>query len=166
MNQNLAEEIAQEFYKITSIKCNAIFMKKGENHFPTSLQKNEQGVYVFLIENKCFKVGKAGAKSQARWNSHHYNLDKTTPSTFSKTLIKDKENFKLNFNHSQQKEIDNLNPKNIKKWIKNNISRIEFKISNSESKFSLSLLESLVQYKLEPIYEGKLKNLTSKSEAI
>ena len=45
--------------------------------------------------------------------------------------------------------------KNSKKWIQNNISRIEFKMSSKESDIALNLLEALIQFRLNPIYEGK-----------
>ncbi len=80
MSQNLANKLKKEFLEITNITCEATFMEKGESHKPTTLKSYEKGVYVFLLNDKtCFKVGKAGSKSPARWNSHHYNIDKSTP---------------------------------------------------------------------------------------
>ena len=54
-------------------------------------------------------VGKAGPKSKARWNSHHYNLDNSTPSTFPKSIKKSPELFKNYFPNSVHSEIDGLN---------------------------------------------------------
>lgn len=90
MNQELANKLALEFKQLTNIECSSKFMNKGQQHQPTTLKKEEEkGVYVFLLNQKhCFKVGKAGTKSTARWNSHHYNLDKSTPSTFTKSFFK------------------------------------------------------------------------------
>ena len=157
MSQELANKLKEEFKQITNITCEATFMEKGENHKPTTLKKDEQGVYVFLLdENTCFKVGKAGPKSPARWNSHHYNIDESTPSTFTKSILKDLDKFKTYFDSSLHSEIDNIKEqKNSKEWIQNNISRIEFKISSQESAFALNLLEALIQFRLQPIYEGK-----------
>ena len=144
----------------------------------------KKGVYIFLNEKICFKVGKAGNDSQARWNSHHYNLDKSTPSTFTKSFLKDLNNFKKYFNKEKQKELDNfasflkeynleknfkeniklkskedikeLSQKlNLKTWIQKNINRIELLIPNSKFDYDLTLLEALAQFKLKPIYEGK-----------
>lgn len=75
-------------------------MEKGTNHRPTALSDEQRGVYVFLRNAICFKVGKAGPKSKARWNSHHYNLGKATQSTLPKSIIK------------YQNEILTLFPKN------------------------------------------------------
>lgn len=147
----LVEEIKQQYLDITEIECLTNILEKGEMHTPSILKKGEQGVYVFYKEDICFKVG---PKSKARWNSHHYNLDTSTPSTMPKSIIKNLASFKLLYNNSKNTEIDNFRPDNIKKQVRNNISRIEFKIDSSESKFSLGLLESLVQFHFRPIYES------------
>lgn len=155
MSQNLANRLKTEFINLTGIDCIAVYMEMGKEHIPTTLSTSEKGVYVFLYGNYCFKVGKAGAKSQARWNSHHYNLDKTTPSTFPKSIKKDIARFKCFFPVEKHDEIDNLTLGNVKEWIRNNTSRIEFKISSSESDYALNFLESLLQFRLMPEYEGK-----------
>jgi len=155
MSQNLADRLKAEFTNLTGVACIADYMEMGECHVPSTLSKTEKGVYVFLCGNYCFKVGKAGAKSQARWNSHHYNLDKTTPSTFPKSIKKDTKRFKRFFPVAKHSEIDELDAANIKEWIRANISRMEFKISSTESEYALNLLESLLQFRLMPEYEGK-----------
>ena len=155
MSQNLANRLKTEFINLTGVDCKAVYMEMGGDHIPTTLKNDEKGVYVFLYGNYCFKVGKAGANSQARWNSHHYNLDKTTPSTFPKSIQKDVERFKRFFPVEKHEEIDGLNQGNVKNWIRNNISRIEFKICSSESDYALNFLESLIQFRLMPEYEGK-----------
>jgi len=154
-DQSLADELKEEFVLITGIECDAVFLEKGIHHKPSTLGSKQKGVYVFLNSNCCFKVGKAGSKSKARWNSHHYNLDKTTPSTFPKSIIKDLERFKHFFPDNKHDEIDGLNAENIRQWIQNNTSRLEFIISENETDFALSLLEALVQFRLKPEYEGK-----------
>ena len=155
MSQNLANRLKTEFINLTGVDCTAVYMEMGDDHIPTTLSASEKGVYVFLYGNYCFKVGKAGAKSQARWNSHHYNLDKTTPSTFPKSIKKDVTRFKRFFPVEKHTEIDSLTPDNVKNWVRNNISRMEFKISSSESDYALNFLESLLQFRLMPEYEGK-----------
>jgi len=155
MSQELAEKLTDEFKKISDIECSCEFFNKGKRHIPTTLKKGqEQGVYVFLKNEKiCFKVGKAGTNSQARWNSHHYRLNKTK-SSLPSSIKNDITKFKSFFDPSIHNEIDNLNNANIKNWIKNNLSRIEFKMSNTESTYALDLLEKFIAFKLEPIYEG------------
>ena len=157
MSQKLADQLKDEFTNMTNIQCEAVFMEKGESHKPTTLLASKKGVYVFLLDDStCFKVGKAGSKSPARWNSHHYNLDQSTPSAFTKSILKNLEHFKSFFDESLHNEIDEFEKnKNTKDWIQNNISRIEFKISSSQSDIALNLLEALIQFRLNPMYEGK-----------
>ncbi len=89
MSQKLADQLKDEFTNMTDIQCEAVFMEKGASHKPTTLLASKKGVYVFLLDDStCFKVGKAGSKSPARWNSHHYNLDQSTPSAFTKSILK------------------------------------------------------------------------------
>jgi hypothetical protein len=155
MTQTLADSLKQEFLQITGISVEANFLSMGASHQPSSLPIGMQGVYVFLTDAHCFKVGKAGPKSKARWNSHHYNLDETTPSAFTKSIVKNKPKFKEYFAHSQHSEIDQLEKGNIGDWIRSNISRIEFLLPESEGRYALSLLEALVQFRLKPKYEGR-----------
>jgi len=49
----------------------------------------------------------------------------------------------------------NLNSDNIRAWIQDNTSRMEFIISGNESDYVLNLLEALLQFRLMPEYEGK-----------
>ena len=155
MSQLIADSIKAEFEQLTQIQITAVFMAKGHTHSPTTLQAGMCGVYAFLGDACCFKVGKAGTKSKARWNSHHYNLDGTTPSTLPKSIIKNKTRFKREFPIDKHREIDALSKSNIQDWIKNNMSRIEFLLKEDGETFALNLLEALAQFRLKPIFEGK-----------
>ena len=185
MSQELANELSKKFTELTKIKCEAKYFEKGEKHIPTKLDENKKGVYVFFLnENVCFKVGKANSNSQARWNSHHYNLDRTTPSTLTKSILSHLTRLKEYFNNEEINKFEvilekyNLNEKNIRKeikameqenvnkmsielnlkeWIENNIHRIEFVLDNTndEIDFDTNLLEALIQFELKPIFEGK-----------
>ena len=154
MSQEMANKIKSEFERITNIACEAKFMRAGTEHEPTTLGRSKCGVYVFLNDSHCFKVGKAGPKSQARWNSHHYCLDETTPSTLPKSILKNKPKFKKCFPADKHSGIDDIKKENIRAWITNNLSRIELVIPKQEDRFALSLLESIAQYELRPIFEG------------
>lgn len=155
MSQNIANTIKIEFKRLTNIEVSAVYMPKGTTHIPTTLQNGMCGVYIFLSGKYCFKVGKAGAKSKARWNSHHYNLDDTTPSTMPKSIVKNKEKFKTYFSSEMGDAIDKLNKSNIQAWVKENLCRIELLIPEQEDSFALNLLEALAQFHLRPIFEGK-----------
>ena len=153
MNQLIANQIAQNFTNISSVNCHATYMAKGETHQPTTLPDDKQGVYIFSTDTHCLKVGKAGANSQARWNSHHY-LDNSTSSSLAKSILSDKERFKLLFPIKRYPEILGLNSGTIQNWIKNNTSRVELIMDKNEPNHSLNLLESLAQFNLKPEYEG------------
>lgn len=155
MNQVVANQIAEEFKSITGIEVSPVFMLNGPDHNPTSLQTGLCGVYAFTAGGYCFKVGKAGPKSKARWNSHHYNLDETTPSTMPKSMLKNIDRFKTCFPDTKHSEIEQLNKENIQQWIKENMSRLEFLIEDQYDGVSLNLLEALVQFHLKPIFEGR-----------
>jgi hypothetical protein len=155
MNQEVANLIAEEFKRITGIEVSSTFMPNGPSHNPTSLQTGMCGVYAFMAEGCCFKVGKAGPKSKARWNSHHYNLDETTPSTMPKSIMKNRANFKRCFPETKHYEIDQLMKENIQQWIKDNLSRMEFLIKDQGDGLALNLLEALAQFYLKPIFEGR-----------
>ena len=185
MSQKLVNKLAKKFEELTNIECKATYMEKGNNHNPTTLPKDKKGVYVFLVnDDTCLKVGKANSKSQARWNSHHYSLDGTTPSTLTKSILShldelkkyfnttDIEEFikileKYNINHTTFKEdlkkLDKDRVKQLseelkmKNWIQNNTHRIELLINNmnDDIDFDTNLLEALIQFELKPIFEGK-----------
>lgn len=155
MSQDIANLIKMEFENLTRMKVSATYMAKGQAHKPTTLQTGMCGVYVFMNDQHCFKVGKAGSNSKARWNSHHYNLDKTTPSTLPKSILKNKTKFKECFPGESHQEIDALEKSNFPEWIKGNMSRIEFLLEDNGDSFVLNLLEALVQFRLKPIFEGR-----------
>jgi len=155
MNQAFADRIKKEFKALTGIDLEATYMSAP--HSPSTLQSGTCGVYVFMSGKHCFKVGKAGPKAKARWNSHHYNLDKKTPSTLPKTILKYREFFMSYFPSEVQNEISGLCKSNIQAWMKNRMSRIEFLVGSECDGFALNLLEALVQYRLRPVFEGRRK---------
>ena len=74
--QELTEIVPKFFEKITEIKLRTCF--NCGHHSISKLEKGEQGVYIFLVGDKHYlKVGKVGCNSDARWNSHHYTLNRT-----------------------------------------------------------------------------------------
>lgn len=154
----MANTIKHEFERITGISVTATYMPKGETHNPTSLQTGTCGVYAFVTDSHCLKVGKAGKRSKARWNSHHYNLDKTTPSTLPKSILKNKSSIKQLFSNEFHAGIDGLNKASMQNWIKANTSRMEFLIEDGGDRYALNLLEALAQYHLKPIFEGRPDN--------
>ena len=148
-------EVISKFNELSSTKVDVMFMEKGMTHIPTPLSKDRHGVYVFYNENNCFKVGKAGPNSQARWSSNHYHVYKTTRSSLAKSILYNKEKVKKYYQPVHYVGINRLDNTNIKEWMKSNLSRIELTISYNSNELELNLLEAIALYKLKPIFEGK-----------
>ena len=109
---------------------------------PSSLPTGRLGVYVFMYGERCLKVGKAGPKSQARFCSQHYGTN--APSTLAKSLLKSHVSL----------GISELDPTRVKAWICENTTRINFLMPAAHGIFALSLLESFIQCRLSPEFEG------------
>lgn len=149
------KKIEIAFKEMTAIEIETRIMKKGNEHRPSNLAESNQGVYVFYDDDNFFKVGKAGGKSQARWNSHHYCLDEKTPSTLPKSIKKNVDIFKKYFSEEKHSEIDRLSKNNIRQWIQDNLSRIEMIIPNNLNPNDMNLLEAMSIYEFNPLFEGK-----------
>jgi hypothetical protein len=109
---------------------------------PSSLPPGKLGVYAFMFGDRCLKVGKAGPNSAARFCSQHYGTN--VPSTLAKSLLKLQSSVGMT----------NLDPTNIRAWICENTTRFNFLLSSQHGVFALSLLESFVQCRLQPEFEG------------
>ena len=151
----VAKNILKVFIDISKTDENLIRYKYSPvPHEPYPLPKNSSAVYVFICGSHCLKVGKAGPKSKARFNSHHYYFS-TTKSSLAKSIILHKNVLKEALENSSNDIIDNLNAENIREWLLNNTSRLDFMFSSTD-KYLLNLLESYVQYKFHPLYEDKI----------
>ena len=109
---------------------------------PSSLPSGKLGVYVFMFGNRCLKVGKAGPNSVARFCSQHYGTN--APSTLAKSLLKSQSSVGMT----------SLDSSNIKTRICENTTRLNFLLASMHGVFALSLLESFVQCRLRPEFEG------------
>jgi hypothetical protein len=113
------------------------------HHAPSSLPSGRLAVYVFMLGDRCLKVGKAGPKSTARFCSQHYGI--RAPSTLAKSLIKRQAAIGVN----------DLDGSNVKAWICDHTTRVNFLIPSPQyDMFALSLLEAFVQCRLRPEFEG------------
>jgi len=110
---------------------------------PSSLPPGKMAVYIFYWRGECLKVGKVGPKSQARYVSQHYSPS-SSQSNLAKSILS-----------SQGKlSISGLNEYNVGKWIKDNTDRINIILDQKVGMPVISLLESFLQYRLNPRYEG------------
>lgn len=97
--------------------------------------------YVKFKKNRFFKIGSVGPNSTARFDSQHYSLN-GNGSCLAKSILNDS-NLKLK-----------VNKENISDFIKNNFVRINIIFLKSAPKFSNKLVESLLHYRYNPIFEG------------
>lgn len=111
------------------------------NHIPLKLPKGKMAVYTFLYKGKFLKIGQANFKSNARYQSQHYNLG-SARSTLAKILTNDPEMTPL------------INQENLSDWIKKNCERFDVIINAELGKNTLNFIEGLLHYKYNPKYEG------------
>jgi len=110
---------------------------------PTRLPPGTMAVYVFALGEDVLKVGKVGPKSQARYTSQHYNPGSAN-STLAGSVIGDAD--RLGLGEGDRAEIGN--------WIKANVDRVNFLLQAGLGVPVLTLLESFLQCRLRPRYEG------------
>ena len=110
---------------------------------PTKLPLGKMAVYVFSNGPEVLKVGKVGAKSQARYTSQHYNPGSAL-STLASSVLTDHERLGLG-------DIDKAN---VGQWIRGNIDRVNFLIDVNYGVPVVTLLEVFLQCRLKPRYEG------------
>ncbi len=110
-------------------------------HKPKSLPSGKMAIYTFVYQENVFlKIGQAGPKSTARYQSHPYNLG-SGPSTLAKSLVEDT-------------SMPMVNASNVKTWIKNNCERYDVILDASLDVMILNCIEGLLHYKYLPKYEG------------
>jgi hypothetical protein len=111
---------------------------------PPALTNGNASVYVFIWQEKCLKVGKVGPKSHARFTSQHYSPS-SSQSNLAKSILADREEMRLH----------NLSESNVGDWIKTNVDRVNFILDVAECGIPvLNLLESFLQCRLQPRFEG------------
>jgi len=113
-------------------------------HFPpTLLPSGKMAVYVFLWDVSCLKVGKVGPRSQARYTSQHYNPNSSN-SNLAKSILK----------HGFELGLPSLRDKTVGNWIKTETDRVNFLLDQKLGIPVLSLMESFLQCRLRPKFEG------------
>lgn len=110
---------------------------------PTRLPSGHMAVYVFSLGAEVLKVGKVGPKSQARYISQHYNPG-SAQSTLAASMIADAE--RLGLGDADRAAIGD--------WIRSNVDRVNILIPVSHGIPVLTLLETFLQCRLRPRYEG------------
>ena len=143
------EEILDDFVRVARlahvpVERNAIRIEiLRKPHAPSRLPKGRMAVYVFSDRDRVLKVGKAGPRSQARYSSQHYTG--SADSTLSGSLLADPD---MVSRHG-------LDPHTVSNWIRQNTDRVNFTLAAQAGPFVLALLETFVQCRLNPLYEGR-----------
>ena len=117
---------------------------KGGNH-SLSLEDGYMAVYTFVSDDGWLKVGQVSKNSNQRYKYDHYKTDKG--STLARSLIDDP-NMVSKYS---------LDESTVGDWIKNNCDRYDVWINSSRfsnPKIVLNFVEGLLQYNLNPRYEG------------
>lgn len=110
---------------------------------PRNLPPGKMAVYIFFLGNQCLKVGKVGSHSTARYTSQHYN-PKSSSSNLAKSILRQKTLLKL-------LDIDELS---VGDWIRTSTKRINILLPDTVGMPVLGLLESFLQCRLNPLFEG------------
>ena len=110
---------------------------------PSSLPAGKMAVYVFVWKGQCLKVGKVGPKSQARYTSQHY-APSSSASNLARSLL----------GANADLALSDLTESNVGHWIRTNVDRVNFLLDVQCGVPVLTLLESFLQCRLNPKFEG------------
>ena len=121
---------------------------------PSNLPAGLQAVYAFLVADRCLKVGKAGPKTAARFTSQHYGMN--APSTLAKSILGNRQLLASVVVVERRCEVERLDEATVGAWIERNTSRVHLFLPAPLGALPLALLETFVQCRLNPLFEGKV----------
>ena len=124
---------------------------------PTVLPAGQQVVYCFLLGEGCLKVGKAGAKTQARFTSQHYGAH--ARSTLAKSIIKDRSRIRALVADTGHAEVEALDIQSVGAWLEKNAARLHLLLPAVAPACALNFAEAFLQCWLQPVYEGRAPEL-------
>lgn len=111
---------------------------------PSRLPIGKMAVYAFFHGRQALKVGKAGAKSAARYTSQHYNPN-SAMSTLARSIL----------TNPAKLGLTSLDDAAIGGWIRDNTARVNLLITAPLGLPILSLLESFLHVRWNPLFEGR-----------
>ena len=139
ITKDIGDAITQDDYYIEDMGC--------PHKQPHQLPKGYAAIYIFIYgtetEYEFLKIGKANAKSSARFVSQHYGFNAMITlarSICSDDVFRDK----------------GVTPDNVKEWMLNNLYRINVYIKESCGKKATELIESIMHYSFNPRFEGNI----------
>ncbi len=144
------QNLIDDFIKVSSIagvnlsiRDFSIGILEHPHKPPSNLPVGKMAVYIFFWRGDCLKVGKVGWKSQARYVSQHY-IPGSSQSNLAKSIL----------SKVDRLGTPGLNEFNIGLWIKDNTDRVNILLDQKVGMPVLSLLESFLQCRLNPMFEG------------
>jgi len=114
----------------------------GMPHAPNCLRKGKMAIYTFQFQGKFLKIGKAGPRSNARFNSQHYGPNRAK-SSLAGCLLNDPDMVPYHLDNN-----------NVGNWIRQNTHRIDILIDQNEDISVLNFLEVFLHCRFHPKYEG------------
>jgi hypothetical protein len=112
-----------------------------KTHVPVKLPSNYAAIYIFKWNDTYLKVGKVNSKSNARYQSQHYNPNSSN-SNLSKSLLLDTEFHAL------------VGDITVGEWIKENTTRFNILIPSNLEKNFLHFAEAFFILKCNPRFEN------------
>ncbi|MCX6566899.1 MAG: hypothetical protein NTW38_10860 [Candidatus Aminicenantes bacterium] len=122
---------------------------------PSILPAGMVAIYWFSLNRTCLKVGQAGAKSSPRYTSQHYNPG-STDSNLAKSILKHREMIASIVPDSQRAAVISLSESTVGTWMKAHLTRCNLLVDKSFGRPALSFLETFVQARLQPLFEGRV----------
>jgi len=116
---------------------------EGPHKSPTSLPYGKMAIYGFWGDGTWLKIGMAGAKSQARYTSQHYNRGSAL-STLAASLAGD----------PRMSNVAGFDAAAPGAWIKSSCHRVNILLSTKYARSMLAMLEAFLHIRLRPRYEG------------
>jgi hypothetical protein len=111
---------------------------------PGSLPTGKMAVYAFFLSGQALKVGKVGPKSAARYTSQHYN-PASAGSTLAQSVL----------NNAIRVGAVGVDQTSVGQWIKNHTDRVNLLLPTDLGLPTLSLLESFLHVRWQPMFEGR-----------
>ncbi len=136
--------------------CLQVEVLRAPHQPPPRLPLAKQAIYWFSFGDRCLKAGKAGPQSAARYTSQHYN-PRSCRSNLAKSILKHRAAVKSVVPEAIWAEIDGLDESTVGAWIKQNTSRCNLLVDLSFDSRALSFLETFIQARLRPLFEGKVE---------
>ena len=142
--------LAEDFRKVAGLAGVQLEAKdlrvesQGAPHRPpTKLPAQKMAVYIFCYKGRALKIGKAGPNSAARYTSQHYSATAAS-STLAKSLLQ----------RGSEVGVTGINEQTVGNWVRENTHRFNFLLDSKHPIRLLTLLESFLQCRLDPVFEG------------